>query len=64
MDIPEGESWFPLRSDMFDAAHSAGLTPAERVVLMTMICDANQNPPGWYKEDLEYAVQTHLSEDK
>lgn len=40
------------------------LTAMEKVVYFAMLNDGNQNPDGWYKADIEYAVETRVGLDK
>ncbi len=47
-----------------DGEEWAALTVAERALFLTMLRDDNQREPGWYRADLEYAVEVKLSEDK
>jgi hypothetical protein len=57
-------TWFPLRTDMMEGEEWAALTVAEKALFLTMNRDDNQKPPGWYKADMEFAVEVKLSEIK
>ncbi|MCM8536755.1 MAG: hypothetical protein NE334_12530 [Lentisphaeraceae bacterium] len=57
-------NFFPLCAELIENPIFMNLPITEKIFLIQLISDSNQNPNGWYKADLEYSVIINVSIQK